>query len=147
MAREKEGNGSEKSAAPRANRKTKVTQSKRAGLQFPVGRIHRYLKKRNTSHMRIGATASVVTAAVLEYLNAEILELAGYVAADCKVKCITPRHLQIAIRRDMELDILVSGTIAGGGVVPYIHKALIGNKDEKVKDPQGTSGNTQSQTY
>jgi len=47
----------------------------------------------------------------------------------------------------MELDTLVRGTIAGGGVVPYIHKALSGNKDEKVKDPQGTGENTQSQTY
>nr|XP_036672341.1 histone H2A.Z-like [Drosophila suzukii] len=142
MAREKG-----ESAAPRANRKTKVSQSQRAGLQFPVGRIHRYLKKRITSRMRIGATASVVTAAVLEYLNAEILELAGDVAENCKVKCITPRHLQLAIRRDMELDTLVRGTIAGGGVVPYIHKALIGNKDEKVKVPQGTGENTKSQTY
>ena len=36
-----------------------VTRSQRSGLQFPVGRIHRHLKSRTTSHGRIGATAAV----------------------------------------------------------------------------------------
>ncbi|CAG2106335.1 unnamed protein product, partial [Medioppia subpectinata] len=34
-----------------------VSRSARAGLQFPVGRIHRHLKNRTTSHGRVGATA------------------------------------------------------------------------------------------
>merc|ERR1711924_230502 len=48
----------------------------RAGLQFPVGRIHRHLKLGNYGQ-RVGAGAPVYLAAVLEYLAAEILELAG----------------------------------------------------------------------
>ena len=36
-----------------------ISRSARAGLQFPVGRIHRFLKQRTTSHGRVGATAAV----------------------------------------------------------------------------------------
>merc|ERR1739841_66728 len=73
------------------------SRSARANLQFPVGRIHRHLKKGQFAK-RIGAGAPVYLVAVLEYLVAEILELAGNAARDYKMKRIKERHLTLAIR-------------------------------------------------
>merc|ERR1719221_2253002 len=115
-----------------------TSRSVRAGVQFPVGRTHRYLKKYATTNMRIGGTAGVYCAAVMEYLSAEVLELAGNVAKDMKTKRVTPRHLQLAIRGDDELDSLVKATIAGGGVVPHIDKSLLTKgKSKKMMDAPG----------
>lgn len=59
----------------------KKTLSSRAGLQFPVGRVHRLLKKGNYSE-RISVGAAVYLAAIMEYMNAEVIELAGNAARD-----------------------------------------------------------------
>ncbi|CAL8239989.1 unnamed protein product, partial [Gadus morhua 'NCC'] len=98
------------------------TRSSRAGLQFPVGRVHRLLRKGNYAH-RIGAGAPVYMAAVLEYLTAEILELAGNAARDNK-------NWPSATTR--ELNKLLGGvTIAQGGVLPNIQAVLLPKKTEK----------------
>ena len=107
------------------------SRSSRAGLQFPVGRVHRLLRKGNYAP-RIGSGAPVYMAAVLEYLSAEILELAGNAARDNKKTRIIPRHLQLAIRNDEELNKLLGGvTIAQGGVLPNIQAVLLPKKSEK----------------
>ena len=69
-----------------------VSRSSKAGLQFPVGRIARFLKQGRYSE-RVGAGAPVYLAAVLEYLAAEVLELAGNAAKDNKKTRVVPRHI------------------------------------------------------
>ena len=100
------------------------SRSKRAGLQFPVGRVHRLLRKGNYAE-RIGAGAPVYLAAVMEYLAAEILELAGNAARDNKKTRIIPRHIQLAMRYDEEFDALLKNvSIPEGGVLPNIPAPL-----------------------
>ena len=104
------------------------TKSAKAGLTFPVGRIGRFLKKGRFAK-RVGAGAPVYMAAVLEYVVAELLELSGNAAKDNKKTRINPRHIQLAIKNDEELNKFVGhATITQGGVMPNVHSALLKNK-------------------
>lgn len=115
------------------------SRSSRAGLQFPVGRIARYIRKGQYCD-RLGSGAPVYLAAVMEYLTAEVLELAGNAAKDNKKKTIIPRHIMLAIRNDDELNTLLKGvTIASGGVIPNVHAVLLmkkGKSSTPSKKPQ-----------
>ena len=104
------------------------SSASKAGLQFPVARLNRYLRKGKYAS-RVGVGAGVYMGAVLEYLCAEILELAGNAARDNKKTRIVPRHIQLAVRNDEELNkLLGSVTIASGGVLPNIHATLLPKK-------------------
>ncbi|CAO3592275.1 unnamed protein product [Absidia cylindrospora] len=116
------------------NKRRKHSRSAKAGLLFPVARLHRYLRQGHYAS-RIADDASVYLASVLEYLTAEILELSGTTAHDNKKKRITPRHLQLAIRNDEELDeLLRTATISEGGVLPHIHGNLLYAKRKTTSD-------------
>ncbi|ERN17007.1 hypothetical protein AMTRI_Chr02g265040 [Amborella trichopoda] len=123
-------------------KKKSVSKSVKAGLQFPVGRIARFLKKGRYAQ-RVGTGAPVYLAAVLEYLAAEVLELAGNAARDNKKNRIIPRHLLLAVRNDEELGKLLAGvTIASGGVLPNIHSVLLPKKTEKSGEPKSPKKTT-----
>lgn len=127
------------------SKKLKVSRSQRAQVTFPVSRLHRYLKQGNYSKM-VGVGAGVYAAGVLEYLVAEILELAGNAAHDNNKCRITPRHLALAIGNDEELAKLLSHvTLAQGGVLPHIDPHLL--PKTKKKQPQDQSEQSGSQEY
>ena len=108
-----------------------TSRSAKAGLQFPVGRVHRHLRQGRYA-ARVGAGAPVYLAAVLEYLSAEILELAGNASRDNKKKRIIPRHIQLAVKNDEELNkFLGRATISAGGVMPNVHAVLLNKKSAK----------------
>lgn len=119
---------------------------KKAGLVFSVSRTRNYLKKGNYAKI-IQKKAAIYLASTLEYLTAEILELAGNAALDHKRSRITERHLNFAIRKDEELNILLAHVhIAGGGVMPFIHTELLPKRTTN-KSKAESQATTASEAY
>jgi len=109
----------------KGGKSSSTSRTKRAGITFPVGRVARYIRNGRYA-TRIGAGAPVYTAAVMEYLCAEVLELAGNAAKDNKRARITPRFILLAIKNDEELSSFMSDiTISEGGVLPRIQPSLL----------------------
>lgn len=107
-SKEKESKVKMSRATADHTKQRKMMKSERAGLKFPVGHISRLLHNGNYAE-RVGIGASIYLGAVLEYLVAELLEL--------------------AIRNDEELNKLLSNvTISRGGVLPFVHKVLLPKK-------------------
>ena len=97
--------------------KKSTTASAKAGLQFPVGRIGRYLRQGKYA-TRMGAGAPVYLAAVLEYLCAEILELAGNAARDNKKSRIVVRSFCVAV---CVFVMMFVGVVVTFTIDPYSH--------------------------
>ena len=115
-------------AKGKAARSKQTSRSEKAGLNFPVGRIARFLKEGRYAQ-RVGGGASVYLAAVLEYLTAELLELSGNNTKLLKRSRITPRAIFLAIKDDAELDSLLGdAVIACGGAKVHINPFLIQKK-------------------
>ncbi|NXY65631.1 H2AX protein, partial [Callaeas wilsoni] len=129
------GRGKKQAVSGNPGSASKRSKSARAGLQFPVGRVYRLLRRGKYAD-RIGSGAAIYLAAVMEYVAAEVLELAGNAACQSKKTRILPRHIQLAVRNDDELNkLFASVTIPQGGVMPNILSQLL---------PKKTSGNVAS---
>ncbi|KAE9391317.1 histone-fold-containing protein [Gymnopus androsaceus JB14] len=117
------------------NRKNKkLSQTARAGLVFSVARTRRMLKS-HSPEKRLTTTSSVYLASVVEYLLAEILELAGNACRDNRKKLITPRFIQLAVKNDDEFcQLLKHVTIIQGGVLPYVHPQLLPKKGQAKRE-------------
>ncbi|XP_056296969.1 histone H2A, sperm-like [Pseudoliparis swirei] len=140
------GRGKKAAAADAPQAKLQLSQSTRAGITFPVGRIHRLLKRGHYAK-RIGKGAAVYFGAVVEYLCAEILELAGNACRDNKKRRISPRHILLAVKNDEELNKLLAGvTISDGGVIPNIQASLLPKKTAMSKEDR-LAKDVQSQEF
>ena len=118
MAKSVASTGKRDKAMAKPAGKKLTRKEARAGLQFPVARIARILHHGRYSD-RVAGSTPVYMAAVLEYLTAETLELAGNATKEDKKLRITPRHIQLAVHNDEELSKLFRGvTIVEGGVNP-----------------------------
>lgn len=82
---------------------------------------------------RIGDGAAVYLTGVLEYLSAEILELAGDASKLRNRVRITPRDITMAVQCDAELkEVFSEVIIPQGGVAPHINLELLKKpKDRK----------------
>ena len=117
--------GGKGKAKGKARNTKQTSRSERAGLNFPVGRIARFLKEGRYAQ-RVGGGASVYLAAVLEYLTAELLELSGNNTKLMKRTRITPRAFFLAVKEDAELDnLLGDAVIANGGARVQINPFLL----------------------
>lgn len=106
-----------------ADKKKSTSKASKAGLLFPVPKINKRMGKSGWTE-RVGGTAPIWVAAVVEYIAGEIVQAAGETCTTGgKHKRITPRDVILAVRNDPDLNRLFAG-----------HKALVGDKLKGVTD-------------
>ena len=124
-------NGGKQVMTGRGNTSTK------AGLQFGIPRIARFIKTGRYGD-RVAGGAPVYMAALLQYITSEIIELAGSEVEKDHKKRINPRHVMMAIKKDVELNkLLGKGDFAKTGVLVHIAKEFLPHKGKKGKAVEG----------
>ncbi|MGL5030053.1 MAG: histone H2A family protein, partial [Aeromonas sp.] len=114
------------------DRKTK-SRSTRAGIIFPVGRIHRHLKEGRYAD-RISSDAPVYMAAVLESVVDEIFREATSHKDKKSSKRLVPNNVLTAIRKDKELNDVFRDIVIREGGVARSEKKEKGEKGRKSQD-------------
>ena len=119
-----------KNVKPKAA-KDRSTFSKKAGLHLSVGRLAR-LMKHGRYAPRVGLLAPLYTAAVIEYLLSEVLELSNTYNKEHKKTRVTPRSIFVSVKDDPELEHLLRDCIIlEGGAKEHIDEFLLKKKSAR----------------
>lgn len=114
------------------NKPKKMSNSKKAGLVFPIGRIHNVIRDRHVTE-RVSKTAAIAMAAALEYLVTEVIEVAIEELKRTKHKRVTLRHIKLGVSADEDLnELFKNASFVQGGTTPNIHPKLLPKKAKKV---------------
>ncbi|CAG0917242.1 unnamed protein product [Notodromas monacha] len=109
---------STRAVQPPGKKAKRLSKSVKAGLTFPVTRFYHQFRSK-LPRFRISDKSSIYMSAVLEYLTAEVLELAGGAAKQLGKRRLTPRTIFLGIAQDAELyEMNKTVTIPEAGVVP-----------------------------
>src|SRR5205814_1825477 len=109
-------------------------------ITFPVERCKKIMYKSGAK--RIGRSAAVYLAAVLEYLSLEILELSGNSARERGKSTIKTRDLFLVVANDPELRELLHHLkieFAQSGVLPFIDARLFDKMEDNKKHRKKTT--------
>ena len=99
----------------RRRRRHYLSCSLRAELQFPVSRVDCLLRE-GCYVLRLSSSTPIFLAGILEYLTANILELAGQEALNNHKMRITPEHVQRALVNNEHLSRLFEATACSQGI-------------------------------
>ena len=114
-----------------------ISRTKRAKLLFSVSRVEKMLRMSHNG--RVANLACVYLSAILEYITAEILELAGNNSKLLKRTTISSRSLMHIMQDDEEINNLttkINWRVIGGGVIPHIHAKLLPKEKIKINIPK-----------
>ena len=128
------------------NNTKKGTRQNKAEIIFPPSIIEKFLRNFGNSKIMVTSSAPVFLSAALEYITYEILDISSIYCTDNKRIRITIRDLEIVVRTDIELNNLfnkINISFLGGGVIPFIHPALL-KKNKNNKNTKNTK-NTKNQ--
>ena len=139
---------SAKKSKSQSQRKASVSRSSRAGVFFSVGRLATQLRKGHYTK-RIGESAPVFLAAVLDYLCGEILTQ-GNVSRLSKTQIqqrIKPENIFEGIQEDSELkELFNNAIIRKGGNKQHIEPFIEASMKRKGKSRSNSQSKSQNQS-
>lgn len=110
----------------------KTTQSAKVGLNMPVGRIGRFIRKGKYSE-QVGASSAVALASIVDYLISEITDLAGSSAEAASKHRVTPKIIFSGLQKDPQLEELFIDSVIGNGGARETFRTALDKKKTQTK--------------